>query len=405
MNVFSLWKYEMRATIRRPAPLFLAFLLPIIVLLMVISVVFSLFQDDRTLIQTAVVDQDQTFETKSLVHQLAEDERMKEAMNLTSMNKSKANEMFANEEVTAIIEIPKGFTKSLRSGENDPIKVITNQEQPLQSTLVNVLLESGANYISASQSAVNTVYDLHIKSLPEGEQEGKLQQLIVTFTLFALSRNEAFETELIPAGTGIGWELHGMISVMVTFLFLFSAIYQLADTRVEKKSMQLRLRSFNITSLHDYLIKSVKWFITISIVGLLFFLLSSFIERTPAFSWKMGFAIILSSLFLATFVSAFYSILKHSLIRGGALLLTGLFGIGVAGVWVPAIYLPDALLFEWNPFSACYVLFQYCVTDDSSITPMIFILLVWSIALWSFGCLLTQWKERRHAYLSRITAS
>lgn len=369
------------------------------------SVVFSLFQNEEQLIQTAVVDQDQTFETKSLVNQLADDGRMKAAMNLRPMDRSKANELFSNEEITAIIEIPEGFTQSLRRGENDPIKIVTNQQQPLQSTLVNVLLESGANYISASQSAVNTVYDLHIKSLPEEKRNGKLQQLIVTFTLFALSRNKAFETELIPAGTSLGWELHGMISVMITFLFLFSMIYHLADTRMKNKNMTLRLRSFNITDLHDYIIKSVKWFLAITLSGILFFVMIGFTDSIPAFSWKIGIAIILCSLFLTMFVSAFYGILKHTLIRVGALLTTGLLGIGVAGVWVPSNYLPSSLLFAWNPFSACYVLFQYSVTNESSITPMIFILLVWSIVLWIFGCLITQWKERRHAYLSRITTS
>ncbi len=399
MNGFSLWVYEMRAALRRPAPLFLSFFIPILLLGLVLLSVYRLIPQNDENIQAAIVDLDQTFETKALVNQLSEDEEMKKALTLLPMSSEKADEHFKNGNLAGIITIPKGFSKSLRIGENDPIQVVTNVEQPLSSNMLKLLLDSGAMYISASQSAVNTVYDLHIKELSDsGERSQKLQQSILTFTLFALSRNDAFSQEELKSGSRIGWEAHGLLAALLTVISSFALLFHWFESRHAPGSMLLRLRSYHITQAQLFRVQWGKGFFFISIIGGVYGGLAT--QWSNTFSVESAVVTLLMAAFMASLIAFCKSLINHIGLRMIALILVTFLGLGAGGAWVPTLYLPEYLSSAWNPFGILYSLYAENVMGEGFTKFLLVKIVIWILLLFIGGLLFAFRKERRHAYVS-----
>lgn len=399
MNGFSLWLYEMRAALRRPAPLFLSFFIPVILLSLLLVSVYRLLPESDEPIKAAIVDLDETFETKALINQLSEDEEMRKSLTLLPMNSEKAEERFREGKLVGVITIPKGFSESLRRGENDPIQVITNEEQPLSSSMLELLLESGAMYISASQSAVNTVYDLHIQNLSNSEKRNqKLQQSILTFTLFALSRNDAFSQEEMQSGSRIGWGAHALLAVLITVMGGFAVLFQWLDRKHTPGSMMLRLRSYHITTVQMWRVQWAKWFFFISFAGVFYWI--GAMQWSDLLSTESAIITVLVSAFMASLIACWSSLIAHQGLRMVSLLLVMFLGLGAGGVWVPSLYLPEYMSTTWNPFATLYSLYEENIMGEALSKNLLLKILLWIFILYGMGLFFAMRKERRHAYIS-----
>lgn len=403
MNGFSLWRYEMRATVRRPAPLFLSFFIPLATIFIAFLSVQSFFQDEEKQIQAAIVDHDQTFETKSLINQLSEEKRMKRALQLDPMTSKEALEAFERGDIVGIMTIPKGFTTSLRVGENEPIAVMTNQDKPLDSTMLTVLLESGAKYISASQSAVNAVYDLHIKQLPEDERNQKLQEAIVTFTLFALDRNEAFEEEGVISGASVGWKTHAIIAIVFIFIVFFTILYQALDGDTHSTSMSRRWRMVNITFMHQVVVKQLKWWLILFVMLEASMGIIALMGLPVYYSLGLHFGLFLVALWLSGFAACLYGLNGQASIRSLILASISIIGLISAGAIVPEIYLPDWLYQKETPFAFSYDVFRMAFVEQRESIPYRGLAL-WGLAFSSLALFAGYRKEKRDAYVSVFTS-
>ncbi len=149
-------------------------------------------------VEILVLDDDQTFETKSLIKQLQDDETIEGDVILSEGQKDLSFYLEHPESYAAIVQIPKGFTKQLRSGVNESIHVYLNEKLPLASNLAYLLLESGQDYISAAQTGVNTVNHFYVQNMEDAkERQQFLQQSIIHFTTFSLGRNSFLMRNLL----------------------------------------------------------------------------------------------------------------------------------------------------------------------------------------------------------------
>lgn len=138
----------------------------------------------------ALVDKEDTAQTRILGRQLTEIRIFKEVLRVDEV---RAKELIAGNKVAAAIIIPEGFSDSVAIGENKPVTVIGNRAMPLQSFVVKNLMQSAANLVSASQSAINTIYYYNQKAGLRGEElEKEYNDSTMKFFLEALSRNEIF---------------------------------------------------------------------------------------------------------------------------------------------------------------------------------------------------------------------
>ncbi|KGX87400.1 ABC transporter permease [Pontibacillus litoralis] len=404
MSVFSLALNELRGTILRPAPLFLSIFIPFMLALVVFSIGVSL-KEDIPIIEVAIVDEDQTFETKALVKQLSNEEDIQEVLQLTTVDEAEARTMFASGDTPAIIHIPADFTSSLRAGENTPLRVITNQHTPLQANMVELLLSSGSQYISASQSAVNTVYDLYLKDIPVNQRKERLQQTIITYTLFALNRNKAFDTEMVPSGTNSGWAIHLCVSVSITMLFICGLILQWLQASFLSTAMKHRLRAFHVTELQLYIAKSFKWLVVCSVCSLIASYSTFFFDVNSDVSIQQSLLFIMVGIFIASFLSCMEGVVQQPHIRSCMLLVIGFVAMGAGGVWIPSIYLPSYVETVWNPFAASYLLMENVLMNEPLSTQVIAPLIIVSLLLWMFGLLGAVRRERQQSYVPFFTSS
>ncbi|MCA0970689.1 ABC transporter permease [Halobacillus litoralis] len=403
MNGFSLWRYEMRAAAKRPAPLFLSIILPLVILGLVFLVLQGFVEEGREPVEAAVVDEDDTFQTNALINQLSAEERLSQALNLIPMDEEQAEAAFENGELAGVMTIPEGFTASLMNGENDPIDVMTSADDPLDATMLEVLLDSGANYISASQSAVNTVYDLHIRDLPQDERSSRLQETIITYTLFALDRGDLFSEETVTTGASIGWEKHAYLAALITFLFLFLVMYQMLDGKKADGSMVMRWRMVDVTFVHWTVVKQLKWgLMTLAVLELLVWV----VGRTDA-AFTSSLTLHLSLLFTAVWVSAFAGFLYSMQVPPGLRFLfffvVTIVGLLSAGAWVPSLYLPEWLSVEWSPYQLTYDGLRAGMLDEDE-RGHLFGLALWGVGLTSLSILIALGKEKRDAYISILTS-
>ncbi|MFC0523367.1 ABC transporter permease [Pontibacillus salicampi] len=401
MNGFSFWLNEWRAIRRRPGPLFLSLFIPFAFLCLLFITITSLFQGTTSNIQVAVVDKDNTFETKSLLYQLTEEEQMKDALVLDKMSENEAEEAFRQSDVDAIMHIPQGFTKSLRVGENTPIRVTTNSENAYAQSMIETLFSSGAAYISAAQSAVNTVYDKKLSDQPLHERKEQLEAVIVNYTVFALTRNEAFELQAIPLGAQIGWRSHGIIAGFVMYVLLFGVLFQLLENKRYEHKLMHRLRSFHITEIHMYMFHAWKWLAaSIGTALLLYCLIAS--EAFPPYiplSIEGLTTIAFIGLFTGCLLAAVEGIFSNVWWRCCVVLLLFIIGAGAGGIFVPSIYLPEYIQFYWNPYTVMYNMLEQLFLRSDFMYAQSFILTLWCIGLWLIGWLGAVRKERRYGYL------
>ncbi|WP_082233084.1 ABC transporter permease [Halobacillus massiliensis] len=402
MNGFSLFRHEMRATVRRPAPLFLSVVIPLALLFITFLSLQSFFTEQQEPVEAVVIDKDQTFQTEALIHQISEEKRMEQAMKLEPLNEEEAFKAFENGEAAGIMIIPEGFTESLMNGENDPIKVITSKDQPLHGSLLNILLSSGAQYISASQSAVNTVYDLHIRNLPADERSIRLQEAIVTYTLFALDRNDAFVEELVISGASIGWENHAVIAVTHVLAILFMAFYQVLDGKTMTSSIQMRWRMAHLTFAHHVLVKQLKWWLLLFTILELFVLFIHVAVTDIPYSSLLHIGLGLIALLISSLAGLLYSLNIPLSFRFLIFIIAAIIGALSAGVFLPGIYLPEWLQTAWNPFRFSYDIFQAFLLEQE--TDSLLNLAVWGIGLNILGLIAGLGKEKRDAYLSFFTS-
>ncbi|MEK1831946.1 ABC transporter permease [Priestia megaterium] len=104
----------------------------------------------------AIVDKDDTAQTKYVIEQLTEG-KLRKILKPLYTNEQKAKQLLQQNKVAAIVMLPKGFSHDIAHGKNQPLYVIGNSNKPLQSQLFRYVMESAADYTSAAQSGINTV--------------------------------------------------------------------------------------------------------------------------------------------------------------------------------------------------------------------------------------------------------
>ncbi|MCX7711761.1 MAG: ABC transporter permease [Clostridia bacterium] len=144
-----------------------------------------------------LVDKEDTAQTRILVNQLKEITIFKEIIKTDEENARKLID--SNQAASAII-IPPEFSSSIAVGENKPVTVISNKSMPLQSFIVRNMMQSAANYVSAGQSAINTIYDYNRKAGVKGEELDKqFQDSTMRAFVEVLARNRIFtEIDAVP---------------------------------------------------------------------------------------------------------------------------------------------------------------------------------------------------------------
>lgn len=197
----------------------------------------------------AIVDEDNTFETKLLMKQYEESEELQNVLVFEKTDASTASERLTANEIAGIVIVPDGFTKGIRRGKNIPVAVIGNPERPFQAELLKQVMVSNANLISSAQSGANAAFHYLRKMGLSSEEFAKYRDTIITdFTLQALNRNKIYETETLSAFGGITTvEFYSLSGVLI--LLLVGGLFGMSLTaRSEQTALRERLKLQGVRS-------------------------------------------------------------------------------------------------------------------------------------------------------------
>ncbi|WP_028781884.1 ABC transporter permease [Thalassobacillus devorans] len=344
MQSISLLLLEIRAAVRRPFLLIVCLIGPFLLLGFLGYAMSGFVEDNNKNIVVLIVDQDQTFETKSLINQLQDDETLAQQLEFEKADRNEAEQGVESGKGTAAVIIPAEFTADLRNGTNTPIEVWLNDQQPLESGVLRLLLDSAASYISAAQSGVNAVYDSVIEPMEHsGERQRLLQQVIVTFTLEALDRNDLFKTDTVERGAYIGWEKHGILAIWMLGSWLGLSLFIAARQSILHGGVRDRLRSMNLGRSHIHITQIALYTLFLFIANEIFFLAYGMYE--PETYQDEGFhLLLLAHAFLQAALAAFFLSLYNR--KGHASLwyvLVSLPFLLASGILIPVSYLPQWL--------------------------------------------------------------
>ncbi len=393
MQSISLFLLEIRAAARRPLLLFLCVFAPYLLLGLLGYGAAGFLNGENEPIKVAVVDEDQTFETKSLINQLQEDETLNDQLRFIPGEMNEVTKGIRNGEWTGAVIIPAGFTADLRNGTNTPMEVWLNDKQPLESGVVQLLMDSAASYISAAQSGVNAVYESVIKPMENSEERQQLmQQVIITFTLEALDRNGLFVTENIERGASIGWKNHAAIAAWMMGSWVALSLFIASRQSLLHGGVRDRLQAMDIGRGRIYLVHAALFFIFTLIGNEIFFFSYGFYVEEALQSSQL--LLLFHALVQAALAAFFLAVTRRKVEAALWYAVLSLPLLLASGVLIPRSYLP-----EWLSHAQAVLPWPHIYQGLQDTSP--FFLLVpsgWGLTLVLTGWLIIRKVEKRHGY-------
>ncbi|MDR5658360.1 ABC transporter permease [Serpentinicella sp. ANB-PHB4] len=293
-----------------------------------------------------LVNQDTHPLSHFLIDQITEDENVTSILNIIELDDHlEAEESVRKNEVIAGIIIPSGFVNSLEVGTNYPLKLYTNNFNPIYSQMIESMLDSYMKSVSAGQSAVNAVWDYYGKmEIPREQKIRKIDTVVNDITLRAfLTRNNIFYKETIENVNSIDSVRYYFFSILIIMMMLLS-IAGLKELVIEKKQMVFqRLRLIGVGEIRYLLGKKLAIIMKVLVQSsLLIILATTYISE--GLSTELFLMIILLITMLVTTVSM--GLLAAVIINceerfvgiGNSLvLIMAIVGGGI----IPSIYLPQ----------------------------------------------------------------
>lgn len=383
--------------LKQPFPLFAMMLFPILLLGITYLGLKPLLQDKQWVepFSVAIVDEDNTFETKLLMKQYQESEELQNVLSFKKTDAGEASELLAANKIAGIVIVPDGFTKGIRHGKNIPVSVIGNPERPFQAELLKQVMVSNANLISSAQSGANAAFHyLRKMGLPSDEFRTYRDAIITDFTLQALNRNKIYETETLSALGGItSLEFYSVSGVLI--LLMIGGLFGMSLTaRSEQTALRERLSLQGVRSGVFFMSNILSVFVLLVIQAII--LVSLFYSVTK--TWSTPAAVILLAYCLS--VSSLFAVCQELFQQNGTkwgagiILVTGI--TATSGSVLPLSYLPEI----WRSMSFLNVLHHShsglvdTLFADSVSWTLVGLLLSFSLVLWILGFIIITIKKR-----------
>ncbi|MBS2970980.1 ABC transporter permease [Metabacillus sp. KIGAM252] len=188
--------FFLKGVVRKWKTLILLFAVPLILMGGSAYIAAKAFTDKERLdpFKAAIVDQDETFQTGYVIKQLTDNEELTRVVKPVVTTEANARKLLKENKIAGMAILPENFSQTIMNGENVPLTVIGNENKPLQAYLFRQVMESAADYTSAAQSGINTVYDFMLQAdLSNEVRKTEYKKDVLSFSLHALGRNEVFE--------------------------------------------------------------------------------------------------------------------------------------------------------------------------------------------------------------------
>lgn len=324
-------------------PLLLLF--PMLIVGLIVTIIISIFiQDDQETLHIGLVDRDQTTETQLVVQLMEEATQLGEYMQIHSMTESEAEAAVQHDSVSAYILLPEEFTNHLYQGNSVEMPIIGNPNQPVQSYIINELIESIVRHIRASQANILTIHHYAGEMGMDSETRNDLLfEQFQEFVFYTIGKDRVLtERELENVATSRPLDYFSLGGWFIMLTIWLIAIYSFLS-REDTMKMKNRMKLYGVMEIQQILAKIIVTLITsILFAGGLFALFYFILDwnLTAANFGRIASIAILYSLSFLIALSVMEVLIASQKLR---LLFQALFTLVfllLSGAVVPTIYYP-----------------------------------------------------------------
>ncbi|WHY87502.1 ABC transporter permease [Neobacillus novalis] len=309
-------------------------------------VCIKLFSEEAhvQLFEIAIVDEDQTLETKYVIGQLLDNSHLTKVTKVIIVDYARASKLMKKNKVAAMIVIPDGFSRDVKKGRNTPVKVIGNGKRPLQAQLVRHLMESAAKLTTAAQSGINTIdHFLAEEDVPNNVRNAEFKKSLLSFSLHILGRGTIFEMKEKKSLFQQDILQYYVISFYLLLIIIWSFGFHVLLRGRINAPLRNRLNSRGITEWKEKFAGFAAIVVSVSLI--------SYLLSLPITWWfgstALNNGILLYIVLIVLTFSAFFMMLAVLVSNDQLFLLLGIgliiVGSVAGGHFIPAIYFPDWL--------------------------------------------------------------
>ncbi len=227
---------------------------------------------DSSSIQIALVDEDDTQETKMIRGFLQTSFEQDGNIELLLLEKEDAIDYIEDNVISAYIVIPKDFTGKMYQGESLTIPIVGNSKQQSESFIAKEIIDSFTRYIESAQANILTVYDYARKTnMAETEYHQYRYDQFLEFTLFTLGKGklvtEEKVTNIMTSSPTHFFTLSGWFVAFSIWLLGFYVLLRKEET----SAMDIRLTLLGVSKWQNVCSKIIVSFISSLIFAIILF--------------------------------------------------------------------------------------------------------------------------------------
>lgn len=349
MRFSHLFWYELKRTLGNGWNIVFSMLIPALTIsLFAYAAAPYLFEGEKMEpFQVAVVDQEQTLETRYIINHLKNTEAGKQLLSMRLVTMEDAQTLLNNGSVAAIVIIPEGITNNLYYAEPTVLQIIGNPKYPFQAEILRDILQTGAELISIAQGGIETLWEYMDRiGMDRDVMADKYADTAFNFYIKVLGRDQVMKAMGQVSATGMNIPLeYYIVSIFIIFMFFQAlSVLQPVFSDLERKTVH-RIILKGGTSFHYILAKYLSvvtvQFLQYFIPGILVFLAAGNSSDSSFLLVPAGFIAI--SLCSCSMIMVFgYLITKMEAAIGFGfvfILLSAFLGGGI----IPLAFLPETI--------------------------------------------------------------
>lgn len=377
----------------------LIILFPIILTGLCALIAVSIFiPDEQDPLQIGLVDKDKSEETKMVVDLIESSSQLGNYIQINNLTSEQADKQIDNQ-LSAYITFPKGFTESLYNGNPVTLHITGNPDKRTESYVVKELSDSIARHIRTSQANILTInYYAKQLEMDEKTRDDMLFNQFTNFILYTVGKDKIIDEEKITNNATNStlhyYGLAGWFIITSVWLLAFYSFF----TKNEELRIKNRMRLYGVTQIRQILAKMISAFtVTIISASITFIVLIRLTDITLLTEDFLRIAFIVSAYSISFLLglAVLETIFTGQKIR---LLMQSLFTFTVillSGALIPTLYFP-LYLQEVLPYSFPSIGFHWL--QEVSLNSRAYVDYIPMLLLMTAGTLvfvgLSMWKER-----------
>ncbi len=206
--------------------------------------------------KVGVVLEDDSVYSQMLVNDFGSKKDLADFFQLIEGERSRLEADFAEGQLDALAIIPSGFVKSLMSFDENPVRIIIRDEDPVRTMILHNAFKGYERYITSVEKGVTSFYHVFREEVDPDIYWEYNDALSVELIMTALNRNGMYGFDSIvdiPSAVSVKYYF---IALTVMFVFVLSLFSGISLVRESKSQSFMRLRTTSV-SLTMYLFAKV----------------------------------------------------------------------------------------------------------------------------------------------------